>query len=103
MCAAWVVVDGERLRPRSPEERTHYHARGGHCSYGCAAGSCAIEEGADAGGEAVIRTWALCGGRNRWCWPAGGALGEQRAVTVAQFETIDGLVAQAQARAVAKG
>jgi hypothetical protein len=75
-----------------------YEAAGGKCAYGCSAGSCAIEEGPDPAAEAAVRQWSLCGGSRRWCWPRGVALGDQQAAVVAQFETIDRWMAEAQKR-----
>ena len=93
-------MEGEILRERLPGEPAP-----NPCDYGCAGEECAAEAGfpVDPEAAAIARTWALCGGRERRCWPRAGALEEQDAGTVALFESIDALVANARARAERTG
>ena len=89
MCADWVVVNGERVRRRSPAERETYQKRGGKCPLLCEAGECALEGPVDPEAEATIRSWRLCGGSKRFCWPSGGGVSGEDATTVFAFEALD--------------
>jgi len=84
------------LRPRLPGERAP-----NPCDHGCTGDECAAEKGfpPDPEAEAIARAWALCGGRERRCWPEPGSLADQDAGVVFLFEALDGAVADAQARA----
>lgn len=52
----------------------------------------------DSEAEALVRTWALCGGRERRFLPSAGGLSEQDAGTMTGLELVDALLVEADAR-----
>lgn len=83
------------MRERLPGE-----ARPDPCGFGCRPEECWLEDG-DPEAEELARTWALCGGRERRCWPRGGGLLDQDALVVSTFGVVDAEVGAAEARAIA--
>ncbi|HVY62226.1 MAG TPA: hypothetical protein VHF22_11270 [Planctomycetota bacterium] len=93
------MLGGRAIRERLPGERAP-----DPCDFGCERdGPCFVEAGFfDVEAASIAETWALCGGRDRRCWPRGGGLEAQESGLVAVFASIDAMVAEADARDAAR-